>query len=138
MDFILPRRAENIGLTLCQPERGPSGELDYFTCHISGPSLDASARVYAYRCHGLVELFEGMARDWRGWTRAKEWESLEGELRLACSTDGLGHVRIIVSLRPSLYPDEWQVSGIGLVDAGQLDDLASAARRFVNGKEGAA
>jgi len=73
-----------------------------------------------------------MSRHWQGWSGVKEWQSLEGELSLACTTDGLGHVYIAVTLQPSLDAETWKVHGTAMVEAAQLDGLAEAAKRFVD------
>src|SRR5260370_41832297 len=72
----------------------PSRPLDSFTATVILDGLRASTRVYAYRFEGLVDLFADLARNWRGWEGEKRWESLEAELKLACSCDRLGHVQV--------------------------------------------
>jgi hypothetical protein len=91
--------------------------------------LRAEVRVYAYRADGLPDLFEAMASDWRGWSGAKCWESLEGELKLTATHDGLGHIALDVVLGP-LY-EEWKAQGTLVLEAGSLDAPASHLRDFV-------
>jgi len=103
MEIEIPQNSGSVGLRIQRPERGPSGELDYFTVELADPSLRATARVYALMAAGLPALFEQMAREWRGWDDALEWESLEEELHLSCTTDSCGHVALEIALRPSSH-----------------------------------
>ena len=129
MEIVIPRTSDHAGLRLFKPKWSPSGELDCFTVEIDGPGIHATAPVYAFGAERLPDLFQGMARECRGWAGALEWKSVEGEFELACTSDGLGHVSIEVSLRTSL-PGGWQVHATAEIDAGQLDALADAAQRF--------
>jgi hypothetical protein len=75
-------------------------------------------------------LFADMARQWAGWPGALVWESLEGELALRCSHDGLGHIAIRAELRSGTIPEDWCVEATVLVEAGQLDRIARGAAQF--------
>src|SRR5437870_13106095 len=68
------------------------------------------------------------AENWRGWHGAKTQESLEGHLRLSCTSDGLGHVTVRVYLRGDMTGADWRVEGSVYLEAGQLDEIARAAR----------
>jgi len=99
---------------------------------LSGPGLTARHRVYAYRPHGGFDrMFKEMAAAWRGWEGEKVWRSLEGELRLVCTHDGLGRVTIVVGLQMD-FPAEWSAEVTLLVEPGQLDALAKAAADFLD------
>lgn len=99
---------------------------------LSGPGLTARHRVYAYRPHGGFDrMFEEMAAAWRGWEGEKVWRSLESELSLVCTHDGLGHVTIMVRLQMDLGA-EWSAEGTLVLEAGQLDALARAAAEFLD------
>ena len=50
--------------------------LDSFTVSVTSNELRAAARVYACGFEGLVELFDDLARTWRGWEGERRWESL--------------------------------------------------------------
>jgi hypothetical protein len=99
---------------------------------LAGPGLRAEREVYAYAPLGdFRALFEGMARDWRGWQGERSWTSLEGELHLGCTHDGLGHIAIRVELETeNRGPSDWKAVGTIRVEAGVLDALAAAARSF--------
>jgi hypothetical protein len=97
-------------------------------------SRDHSAirRVYAYTDGaGIARLFSEAAREWKGWTGAKVWESIEGELRLELRINHLGHVFLRVRIRSDPgEADRWQLDAELGLDAGQLDGVARDANRF--------
>jgi hypothetical protein len=103
----------------------------FFVAELRGPDLTADARVDSYMSAGFAELFEDLAANWRGWAGKKAWRSLEGELQLSAECDRLGHVWLTVSLRRGL-PAMWSVKLVLLVEAGQLEALARAARTFAD------
>jgi hypothetical protein len=102
-----------------------------------GPGLRARRRVYAYCPHGdFRHVFDEMASQWRGWPGEKRWSSLEGEIRLACTHDGLGHIEIRIDLETEpRAPSNWRAMGTILVEAGQLDRLARMAARFLEDRD---
>jgi hypothetical protein len=108
---------------------------DDWSAVLSGPGASARGLVYAYDPRGeggLRSLFASMARNWRGWEGKKEWESLEGELSLTCTSDPLGHIEVVVHLISDRNRN-WRTTGRLTVEAGQLEDLARAAAAFVDG-----
>jgi hypothetical protein len=80
---------------------------------------------------GLARLFKEIARELRGWSGQKEWETVEGDFPLSCTHDGLGHIETIVALRP-LY-ERWEARGSLVLEAGTLDSVARDVRRFLTG-----
>lgn len=134
-EVVVPQTTGRVGVRLHDPERDRNGVLDYFSVEVANPTIRAQTRVYAYHSEGLATLFDEMARSWRGWSGAREWESLEGELRLSCTADGKGHVDIAIRLAESLHPDRRQVQAMALVEAGQLEALAKSIRAFRANKE---
>jgi hypothetical protein len=70
-----------------------------------------------------------MAANWRGWTGAKTWSSLEGELQLSAEADRTGHVTLLIDLCEGA-PAVWSVTLQVVIEAGKLGDLARAAREF--------
>jgi hypothetical protein len=129
-EVLIPQTTGHVGVRLYNAERSPNGELDYFSVELFDPTLRANARVYAYASASLPELFDEMAAQWRGWSEAKRWKSLEGELELSFTVDRMGHVAVSVRLAESLYPDSWRVQATALVEAGQLESLAKSVRNF--------
>ncbi len=105
-------------------------EKDTWIAALSRPGLDAEHPVYAYRPHASFSgFFADLAATWRGWEGEKTYRSLEGELLLRCTHDGVAHVTITVELRIDPVGD-WRVQGSLAVEPGQLNDLARAAEEF--------
>lgn len=76
----------------------------------------------------LGDFFADLARNWRGWESERVWQSLEGDVTLTASHDGLGTVKLRVLLR-RMEVEEWSAKATLFLDAGALDRIASAARR---------
>ena len=104
-------------------------DRDYFVAELRGLNLTGQARVGTYMSAGLAEMFAEMAASWRGWSGKKTWSSLEGELHLSAEADRTGHIALTVELREGA-PPVWAVTLLLIVEAGQLDALAGAARAF--------
>ena len=108
------------------------GSEEFWIAELSGHGVSARRRVYAYRPHGGFDgTFKEMSAAWRGWEGEKTWRSLESELQIVSTHDGLGHVKIAVELRMNSKAD-WRVRGVLVVEAGQLDGLAAEAEEFLN------
>ena len=101
-----------------------------FTAKLVGPAVGAEVEVYDIKPERWSELFRGLAKEWRGWSGEKAEESLEGHLRLACTSDRIGHVTIRVRLRCMAPEDDWRVEADLQLEAGQLDRLAEAAADY--------
>jgi hypothetical protein len=78
----------------------------------------------------LVQFFDDLAVDWRGWDGRRAWTSVEHDLSLAATHDGLGHVLLWVTLGSVVAPptDTWLVRVPLQFEAGALDRVAAAAR----------
>jgi hypothetical protein len=94
------------------------------------PSLDASALVHLHSSQdaGLPEFFAALAADWKGWTGAREWQTLEGGLTLSCTHDGRGTISMGPELRELNLG--WVVRAIVPIDAGQLEQVAADVAAF--------
>jgi hypothetical protein len=127
--FTLPTSGSS-KLTLLRP-RLVVGDVGGYHARLECPGLTAATNVYSLGDDGLPNFFVSLAEDWRGFEGVREWGSLEGQLTLeAITADHLGHIEIAVHLRPDAGPGNWVVhASIGL-DAGSLDGVARAARRF--------
>ena len=114
------------------PERGPHAddlEDGYWNATLSCGPLQASLRFYEFRLGGLAEYFEGLAKEWRGWSGERRWESLEGDVALIAVHDGHGTIALRATLRTEAFAQHrWSASAELLVDAGGLDHLARQAR----------
>jgi hypothetical protein len=89
--------------------------------------LSASREVYTFMSGVPTQLFDAMAREWRGWAGTKQWESLEGELKLTATRDRTGHITVQVDLH---RPGAWELRVWLTLEAGQLDRIAEQLRRF--------
>jgi hypothetical protein len=104
----------------------------YFLARLTGPNFHGTAKVYEYEPAHLVEFFAGLAANWRGWPGKREWSSLEGELAFSATIDSTGHISLSVQFRSGSYPFNWKLSAMILMEAGQLDCIATDVSAFVN------
>jgi len=102
---------------------------DYFVAELRHSGLEAAAQVGTYLSSGLADFFTGLATNWRGWSGRRSWTSLEGELTLGAESDRTGHVYLRVHLHDGA-PARWEVEAELVLEAGQLERLASDARTF--------
>ncbi|MGH9814311.1 MAG: DUF6228 family protein [Candidatus Acidiferrales bacterium] len=80
---------------------------------------------------GLDSYWASLAEEWRGWTGSKVWKSHEQDLELAATSDGKGHISLKVTLnRGSASASGWQAQTTLVIEAGQLDRIASDALAF--------
>jgi|GEM_PF-410385 len=111
------------------------GPVEYFLISLKLEGLDAAVRVYTPPFYGspreLAALFDDLAKSWRGWTGEKSWGSLEDEITFCCTCDKLGHIAVSARLRNHLLYPSWEASGVLEVEAGQLDSIARAVRKFL-------
>ncbi|WP_141491487.1 DUF6228 family protein [Longimonas halophila] len=108
-----------------------------FVATIEDDGLHANVRVFDLGPESLVDLFEQMNEEYRGWDGAKTWKSIEGQMALSCTSDRSGHAFVEVVLRPDLRPDRWEVNSRLRIDAGQHDRIAKRLARWVNAKQSA-
>jgi len=93
------------------------------------PEGEMATRVWDYRS-SLAPFFVDLASSWRGFDGAKEYQSVEGELLLVCTHDGLGSVRCEATLRRPA-PPEWALSVTLTWGAGaHLQQLAADVKQF--------
>ena len=97
---------------------------------LSGGGVEASERVADHMPQNWSRFFQAMAQSWRGWDGERTIESLEGQLRLACKTDRLGHVSVRVKLRGDIGGSDWRAEDTLYLEAGQLDELARRAKGY--------
>jgi hypothetical protein len=78
---------------------------------------------------GLGPFIREIANAWRGFEGVREYGSLEGQLWLACTHDGLGTIRCEVTLR---NPTEWALTATLALGAGaHVERLAGDVEAFV-------
>jgi hypothetical protein len=131
-EFLIPNAAGEGGLLFFQRSPAdPSESIDHFWVRVTDQNLSAAAPVYAAipPCHP-APLFADMARQWAGWDGELTWESLEGEIKIRCGRDRVGHVFIRIELRSGPYPNDWLAVVQVLTEAGQLEIIARRAELF--------
>jgi hypothetical protein len=122
-NFAITSREAGAGLELRALDR------NQFLAELRGSGLTAAASVSSYLSEGLDTFFESLAADWRGWIGERRWSSLEGEFTLRAECDRSGHVYLEAVLH-SGAPPVWSATVNLIVEAGQLERLASRARSF--------
>jgi hypothetical protein len=90
--------------------------------------VNASVDAYVLSPLDIVPFFDDLANHWRGWEGAKIWGSLEGQLKLACTRDKLGHLFLRVTLQDNLGAADWLAGATLELAAGDLEQLAAAAK----------
>jgi Family of unknown function (DUF6228) len=112
---------------------------DSVTATLVHEGLEARTEVYippGNGLDGLDSLFVTMADQWRGWADEKSWGSLEGELSLSCTHDGLGHVKMAVELQRDVLHDSWRARAVFVVWAGSLERIARGLSKFAGSVPG--
>ncbi len=102
---------------------------EYFRVTIRSQNMSGSTMVYAFDPfdYSLTKFFEELAENWKGIDGEKVWTSLEGEFKLVCTSDSLGHFGIRVTIRNDL--DTLSIKTI-YVEAGQLEKIAAEVKAF--------
>jgi hypothetical protein len=117
--------------------RGPAGELWRAHATLVLPGVRAETHVWLSELDiPLSAFFRDLSEHSRGWKGEKEWETYEHGLRLACTSDRLGHITVTVDLYERSGFDGWLVQGAVPIEAGQLDGLAAEFTRFVEPQVG--
>jgi hypothetical protein len=103
-----------------------------FRAELTAKGLSATSLVVVPQGRDLDAFFDRLAANWRGWQGEQRWDSLEHDMSIAAAHDGIGHVRLRVTLRESYRPDSWAASATFTVAAGEeLRALASKIARFL-------
>lgn len=131
-EFLVPSASGDGGLLFFQRSPpDPTKPIDSFWVRVMDRNLSAEGQVYAgYAPSHPAPFFADMAHQWAGWSGELVWESLEGELRIRCSRDRVGHIFICVELGSGPMPDDWRVVATVLTEAGQLASIARRAELF--------
>ena len=99
---------------------------------LSIPAASATSEVYDLGDR-LGPFFRELADAWNGFDGVKEYSSLEGQLHLACTHDGVGTVSCVVTLRQP-WPPDWRLQAVVEFGAGaHLDRLASDVESLISG-----
>jgi hypothetical protein len=107
--------------------------VENFKIRVCGSDFHGTALVYSFepRPTHLAGFFRDLAMHWRGWPGKKEWASLEGEFALTATCDSTGHTSLLLRLRSGPNPFDWCLSVVLLLEAGQLESIASQIEYFV-------
>lgn len=117
-----------------EAEARPRDDLEdgYWIAALSCGALHASLRFYEIALGGLVEYFDGLAADWRGWGGERRWTSLEDDLELVATHDGVGTITLKARLATEAFAvHRWMASAELVLDAGALDRIAREVRRLL-------
>lgn len=125
-------------LVFSDPDSVMTVPAQYLSATLEGPDLRASRQVYEGYDEGFTSLaryFKDLAADWRGWNGSRDYESIEGDLRLQATHDG--HVNLRVLLWEPTVPTGWRVEAELRLDAGEAlsaaaDDIAYLVRARTN------
>jgi hypothetical protein len=101
----------------------------YMAALVGGP-ISAAVEVHDIQPQRWSLFFKDLAKHWNGWEGVKTHESLEGHLRVACTTDRLGHVTVRVYLRGDMQASDWRAEDSIHLEAGQLDAVAADAQDY--------
>lgn len=102
-----------------------------FVARFQSEGLVASGLVSTYiNGEYLPKLFQDLAVNWKGFSKPMSWSSLEGELRISCTSDSLGLITLQIELGPSSHPGPWVLNCNLDIDAGQLESIAKDVVRF--------
>jgi hypothetical protein len=103
---------------------------DFYRTELSYESMTATVEFYEIGLRPMSAFFSELAAAWRGWENERRWGSLEGELNLCATHNGLGTIALVAELRSGVYMEEgatWGARGILFLDSGALDHLARSA-----------
>ncbi|HEY6206150.1 MAG TPA: DUF6228 family protein [Chthoniobacterales bacterium] len=104
---------------------------DTFRAHLRGRGFEGAVEVYELGPpKHLATFFRDLAVHWRGWQGEKHWGSLESQLSFRAKADSTGHTYLDVELRGGSCHD-WRLRGSLVIEAGQLDKIASEIESFV-------
>jgi hypothetical protein len=102
---------------------------DSFEFKLNTPVFSVSGSGSTYVVGSPALFFDRMASSWRGWEGVLKWAPLENEIILAATMDHLGHVEMLVELRSTVYPSDWELKFRLHLEAGGLESLARRVKQ---------
>ena len=106
----------------------------HFVVEVAAPGISVTQRVFMFGFDwpALATYFEDLSDSWRGWEGAREWASVEGDLRIHAESDPLGHCYLSFDVQGGPDPS-WRASvgGVVLGLGEETSALASAMRAWV-------
>lgn len=120
-------KSANTSATLTFSER----DGNYFSVTYESLSVKLRKRVWGYTdCGLLVNLFEFIAKEWKGWGNVQEWASIEDEFGISAICDNLGHVMLTITIKEFDGPEVWSSQVRLGLDAGQTENIAKKVEQF--------
>ena len=102
-----------------------------YTAELNSKSLTATVKVYDHLPQRFREFFGQIAQDWRGWSGAREYESLEPMLKISATHNNIGRISFEGSLSAGAETMfDWTASQVLTVDPGAADSIAANAAEF--------
>ena len=135
VDTVIIKSSRSAGeLRLSEPKPpSVSYPVEYLRITLKDREIAASSsKIYIYEPFDMAAFFEDLAANWKGWEGVKEWASVEGDFALSCTSDGLGHVAMEVTLKSGVYEDDWCVKAVIHVEVGQLEEIAAKVKQFLH------
>lgn len=105
---------------------------EFYRVTLRENAFEASIRVYAFnpKDDALPKFASRLADDSKGWKGLRIWRSLEGEFRLECEHDGVGHIRLTETIHSNPYGCGWTGQIRFDVTAGELEGIAYQVDHF--------
>lgn len=129
--IVIKSVQDGVTLKLSNPEWDEAEHtLAYFVATIEASDHSGTVRVYAFIAQGIVEFFDFLALNWKGWSGTREWSALEGELSFTATSDTLGHTFLEVGLAGRSHGTEWRLQTAVALEANQLEYLARQIRHL--------
>ena len=98
---------------------------------VTNGALSARIEVYDHMPERFSQYFESLARDWKGWSGSRDYQSLEPMLTISSAHNGIGRVEFTIELRAAAKDHfSWSASCQLFVEPGQLEALAASAKKF--------
>ncbi|MEV8183770.1 DUF6228 family protein [Specibacter sp. NPDC078692] len=121
-------------LTFDSIERQTDGSIDSVIVTVDLKGLHATQRVLTINdFRDLVLFFNDLSTQWRGWTGSKNYESLEGDLRISARHDG--HVSLDFEISQTSVPRGWSLAGVLLLDPGEeISNVAQEIESFFSAR----
>ncbi|MEX2298377.1 MAG: DUF6228 family protein [Dongiaceae bacterium] len=101
-----------------------------FEVSLRSPTLTARIGIEEFGPPQWSGFFDLLAADWKGWTGSRAHESRDGHLKLAATSDALGHVALHLTLRDRIGDSDWLCEYTLTVEAGRLGEMARELRTF--------
>jgi Family of unknown function (DUF6228) len=124
--FTQESRPKDAGLTLSQT---PTNKEGYVHANFTRENVTVSFDLYYFSLTPWPDFFKDLASHWKGWKGAKEFETLEGHLKLTSTIHSTGLALMKVNLTAGLAR-LWTFQYDLPVESSELEKLAREAQAF--------